>query len=457
MGKLYYQDKAGDIKVTSKGIPSPTDETAVAEALNEQSATLFKTINGQTITGEGNIEVGGGSVIANPEMEGDEPDLTGIEIDGNKYKIPEGGESSGKLLETDKVLYLTYNDTTIFELVDINDDIPGSFEELVTIVAKYEQFNQCITLCVDNEDNILTITSFIYAYEINNTIAIELHTSYGRIDVIASDDEGTLVYNVDWTNFTFPSEGGGNVGSPIANAVIRLQETTNNFVIQTPDGVLSDLDNIWDFLDDNMDYLLIVSVVDSNNMPAAMLAPFMYDEIEDGIALLLATPYGSINVDIVRPQSTTNFYVDWSQYSKGSNINTTCSYYVENSTKRAVPVVKFIDCLSDTHNPRIYNADEFYALVQEAYAENNDEHHEFNLPTYFILNSAQPINLNAIRELTGQEGVWIQLFSEDDDPTGQSSITYSTEGYTSASENYIRVTDFGGAEGIVIVFYYGGE
>ena len=257
MGKLYYQDKAGDIKVTSKGIPSPTDETAVAEALNEQSETLFKTINGQSITGEGNIEVGGGSVIANPEMEGDEPDLTGIEIDGNKYKIPEGG---------------------------------------------------------------------------------------------------------------------GNVDSLIANAVIRLQETTNNFVIQTPDGVLSDLDDIGDFLYDNMNYLLIVSVVDSNNMPAAMLAPFMYDEIEDGIALLLATPYGSINVDIVRPQGTTNFYVDWSQYSKGSNINTTCSYYVENSTKRAVPVVKFIDCLSDAHNPRIYNADEFYALVQEAYAEYKEEH-----------------------------------------------------------------------------------
>ena len=158
MGKLYYQDKAGDIKVTSKGIPSPTDETAVAEALNEQSETLFKTINGQSITGEGNIEVGGGSVIANPEMEGDEPDLTGIEIDGNKYKIPEGG---------------------------------------------------------------------------------------------------------------------GNVDSLIANAVIRLQETTNNFVIQTPDGVLSDLDDIGDFLYDNMNYLLIVSVVDSNNMPAAMLAPFM--------------------------------------------------------------------------------------------------------------------------------------------------------------------------------------
>ena len=33
---------------------------------------------------------GGSEVIPNPEMEGDEPDLEGIEIDGDKYKIPEG-------------------------------------------------------------------------------------------------------------------------------------------------------------------------------------------------------------------------------------------------------------------------------------------------------------------------------------------------------------------------------
>ena len=33
----------------------------------------------------------GGSVVANPEMTGDEPDLTGIQIGDTKYAVPEGG------------------------------------------------------------------------------------------------------------------------------------------------------------------------------------------------------------------------------------------------------------------------------------------------------------------------------------------------------------------------------
>ena len=35
-----------------------------------------------------------GSVVANPELTGDEPDLTGIQINGENYAIPEGGSGS---------------------------------------------------------------------------------------------------------------------------------------------------------------------------------------------------------------------------------------------------------------------------------------------------------------------------------------------------------------------------
>lgn len=34
-------------------------------------------------------EAGGTTVVANPELSGDEDDLTGLEVDGVKYKIPE--------------------------------------------------------------------------------------------------------------------------------------------------------------------------------------------------------------------------------------------------------------------------------------------------------------------------------------------------------------------------------
>lgn len=42
--------------------------------------------------------IGGGSkVVANPELVGDEPDLTGLEVDGNKYKVPQGGSGTTNL------------------------------------------------------------------------------------------------------------------------------------------------------------------------------------------------------------------------------------------------------------------------------------------------------------------------------------------------------------------------
>ena len=41
-------------------------------------------------------EVGGGStVVANPTLVGDEDDLTGLEVDGTKYKVPQGGQGGG--------------------------------------------------------------------------------------------------------------------------------------------------------------------------------------------------------------------------------------------------------------------------------------------------------------------------------------------------------------------------
>ena len=40
---------------------------------------------------------GGSKVVANPELVGDEPDLTGLEVDGNKYKVPQGGGGTTNL------------------------------------------------------------------------------------------------------------------------------------------------------------------------------------------------------------------------------------------------------------------------------------------------------------------------------------------------------------------------
>lgn len=37
---------------------------------------------------------GGTTVVANPTLEGTEPNLTGLEVSGTKYKVPEGGGSN---------------------------------------------------------------------------------------------------------------------------------------------------------------------------------------------------------------------------------------------------------------------------------------------------------------------------------------------------------------------------
>lgn len=42
-------------------------------------------------------EAGGSTVVANPPLIGDEPDLTGLEVDGAKYKVPQGGGGTTNL------------------------------------------------------------------------------------------------------------------------------------------------------------------------------------------------------------------------------------------------------------------------------------------------------------------------------------------------------------------------
>lgn len=46
-------------------------------------------------------EAGGGTtVVANPELSGDEPDLTGLEVDGAKYAVPQGGGTTNLYLHS---------------------------------------------------------------------------------------------------------------------------------------------------------------------------------------------------------------------------------------------------------------------------------------------------------------------------------------------------------------------
>ena len=73
------------------------------------SGTNIKTINNTSILGSGDISISSGTqVIANPTLAGTESDLTGLEVDGTKYKVPSdylplsGGTMTGDINLTNK-------------------------------------------------------------------------------------------------------------------------------------------------------------------------------------------------------------------------------------------------------------------------------------------------------------------------------------------------------------------
>ena len=68
--KLYYQDKEdGSIKISYQNVPTEEDKTVsevVAEDIEEGGGIKLKTINGQSLFGEGDIEIGGGGGETGP-------------------------------------------------------------------------------------------------------------------------------------------------------------------------------------------------------------------------------------------------------------------------------------------------------------------------------------------------------------------------------------------------------
>ena len=96
MGKLYYQGPNGDILVSKSSIPNLKKDKTLAEVvkddIKENSETMFKTINGESIIGEGNIVIEGGSGEGIPSPQdllfvGLNLDETSLEILGITEKL----------------------------------------------------------------------------------------------------------------------------------------------------------------------------------------------------------------------------------------------------------------------------------------------------------------------------------------------------------------------------------
>ena len=77
-----------------------TGEKIEGDTLFETMKDMGEKMTGKEIKGKNLIDVidettegyeggGGTKVVANPTLEGTEPDLTGLEVDGQKFKVPE--------------------------------------------------------------------------------------------------------------------------------------------------------------------------------------------------------------------------------------------------------------------------------------------------------------------------------------------------------------------------------
>lgn len=72
---------------------------------------------------------GGSTVVANPELSGDEEVLEGLEIDGTKYKVPQPSEPVASL----KLFKHVFNaDHYVFEVVSAN---PETYEDGAAVLA----------------------------------------------------------------------------------------------------------------------------------------------------------------------------------------------------------------------------------------------------------------------------------------------------------------------------------
>lgn len=452
MGKLYYQDKAGDIKVTSKGIPSPTDETAVAEALNEQSETLFKTINGIPIVGEGDIPVGGGSVIANPEMEGSEPDLTGIEIDGNKYKIPEGGSTSSELV-TDISLYCEIF-SGYFEINGRNIPEYTTIAELYEILAPYNGHYIVTEFEHQYSGKFYDKVSYFHCQRNDNNVEIYLTSDFGDLQINATDDEEEegIIFNPTFQNFKIESDLYLNLvyGESTPNSLDWLQDlTTEDYsYLAQKIGALTSLT------------IVIFTDSEAQNPPLAVVG--VEADLNQNIEIYTAN--GPIIIAMQPDHDHENkfiFNVIWDYFVlPGGGVTPTPTSgligcyvgvpYVDNNvpkehTSKVIPILKYtVQWENDA--PVEYLTDDFYMLMQAKYASLADkESLEFNLPTFLIERVGQPINVAmfaAEEEITG--------FSVDVEPVTDYNpgdeyrdvrVSYTSDSYT--NEGYIKLEWFG--------------
>ena len=117
-----YKAPTNSNDLTNKNYVDNHHDSSKQDAL--VSGTNIKTINGNTILGSGDVTISGGTtVIPNPELIGDEDNLSSVQIGDTKYRVD--GGSSGDVLELTTLEVNRIFRTPLETTIQINH---GSFE-----------------------------------------------------------------------------------------------------------------------------------------------------------------------------------------------------------------------------------------------------------------------------------------------------------------------------------------
>ena len=84
-------------KEEKQGLCLTYTDASTSETVSYDYVDGVWTYNSTDITNLGSGGGGGSSVVANPTLDGTEPNLTGLEVDGSKYKVPQGSSGGGNV------------------------------------------------------------------------------------------------------------------------------------------------------------------------------------------------------------------------------------------------------------------------------------------------------------------------------------------------------------------------
>ena len=302
MYKLYYQDRDGTIKVSKHNVPTPNDSTlteAVAKEIVEQGLIpsgdgkvddvkvngesilkdkiadiKLKTINNQTISGTGNITIGGDDRPA---------------------------------LHTDYVISLNWDPETgtVVPLLKFLDADGQALDTPPEEFRQQEGFGVCLVSGPYSNGGAPEIAHYYYSYEDSTTLHVELLSNSFEYAITQNVDTGEIISDNSWFIINTVN---------IDNLSIALIYDVNDRIHVQTNAYLDTMQD-WKFFAWSIENKQIpVIVIYNDNQILDWAAATNISANEDSVSFTLITSHGLINVEVTDGESGIECNVNWDSY-----------------------------------------------------------------------------------------------------------------------------------------------